>query len=69
MCDLQALENARLTPGARVLIQAGSGGVGVFAVQLAKHLFDAFVVSTTGPSNVDFVKVGTWTCNSRLPHK
>lgn len=44
-----------------MLIQAGSGGVGVFAVQLAKRLFDAFVVSTTGPSNVDFVKVGTRT--------
>ncbi len=32
-------------PGARVLIHAGSGGVGTFAIQLAKHL--GAVVTTT----------------------
>jgi len=35
----QALvETAKLTKGQRVFIQAGSGGVGTFAIQLARHL-------------------------------
>ena len=56
-CGLQALDSANLQPGARVLVHAGSGGVGHFAVQLAKHHWNAYVVSTAGPSNQDFVKV------------
>src|SRR5579859_5362696 len=43
----QALvEVARVKPGQKVFIQAGSGGVGAFAVQLAKHL-GATVATTT----------------------
>ena len=38
-------------PGARVLIQGGSGGVGHFALQLAKVHFKAYVVATGGPKN------------------
>ena len=34
-----------------------SGGVGVFAVQLARVLYDAEVVGTTGPNNLNFVRV------------
>lgn len=41
--------------GKRVLITAASGGVGIWAVQLA-HLSGAEVVGTCGTSNVDFVK-------------
>ncbi len=42
----QALvEIAQVKPGARVFIQAGSGGVGTVAIQLAKHL--GGVVATT----------------------
>ena len=42
----QALfESAHLKKGQRVFIQAGSGGVGTFAVQLAKHV--AATVATT----------------------
>ena len=38
-----------------MFIQAGSGGVGTFAIQLAKHL-GAFVATTTSTANVDWVK-------------
>jgi NADPH:quinone reductase-like Zn-dependent oxidoreductase len=52
----QALvEIAKLKKGQKVFIQAGSGGVGTFAIQLAKHL-GAFVATTTSTANVDWVK-------------
>lgn len=51
----QALvERADLRPGQKVLIHAGSGGVGTYAIQLAKHL-GATVATTTGPSNIEWV--------------
>lgn len=52
----QALvEIAQLKPGQKVFIQAGSGGVGTVAIQLAKHL-GAFVATTTSTPNVAWVK-------------
>lgn len=52
----QALvERGRLGPGQKVFIQAGSGGVGTIAIQLAKHL-GATVATTTSASNVDLVR-------------
>jgi NADPH:quinone reductase-like Zn-dependent oxidoreductase len=52
----QALvERANLQPGQKVLIHAGSGGVGTYAIQLAKHL-GATVATTAGTSNVDWVR-------------
>lgn len=52
----QALvETARLKKGQKVFIQAGSGGVGTIAIQLAKHL-GAFVATTTSAANVGLVK-------------
>src|SRR5438874_6152724 len=52
----QALvEVAKLKPGQKVFIQAGSGGVGTFAVQLAKHL-GATVATTTSANNITLVK-------------
>jgi alcohol dehydrogenase len=52
----QALvEIGQLKPGQKVFIQAGSGGVGSFAIQLAKHL-GAMVATTTGTSNIEFVR-------------
>jgi NADPH:quinone reductase-like Zn-dependent oxidoreductase len=52
----QALvERANLQPGQKVLIHAGSGGVGTIAIQLAKQL-GATVATTTSTSNVDLVK-------------
>ncbi|MEP7181810.1 MAG: NAD(P)-dependent alcohol dehydrogenase [Betaproteobacteria bacterium] len=53
---LQALvDHAHLAPGQRVLITAAAGGVGHYAVQLAKHL-GANVTAVCGPANVDFVR-------------
>jgi NADPH:quinone reductase-like Zn-dependent oxidoreductase len=52
----QALvEIGRLEPGQKVFIQAGSGGVGSFAIQLAK-LLGATVATTTSTKNVEMVK-------------
>src|SRR5438477_2818561 len=49
------IEKAKLKKGQKVLIQAGSGGVGTFAIQLAKHL-GATVATTTSTTNVALVK-------------
>lgn len=52
----QALvERAGLEQGQKILIHAGSGGVGTVAIQLAKHL-GATVATTTSTANVDLVK-------------
>lgn len=52
----QALvEVGNVKPGQKVFIQAGSGGVGTFAIQLAKHL-GATVATTTSTQNVELVK-------------
>jgi NADPH:quinone reductase-like Zn-dependent oxidoreductase len=52
----QALvERVGVTRGQKVLIHAGSGGVGTIAIQLAKHL-GATVATTTSTVNVDLVK-------------
>ena len=52
----QALkERAKLKPGQKVFIPAGSGGIGTFAIQLAKHL-GAKVGTTTSTSNVELVR-------------
>ncbi len=53
---VQALtDHARLERGQRVLITAAAGGVGHYAVQLAKHL-GAHVTAVCGPANVEFVR-------------
>ncbi len=52
----QALvEIANVKKGQKVFIQAGSGGVGTFAIQLAKYL-GAFVATTTSANNAALVK-------------
>lgn len=53
---LQALEKALPKPGQRILINGASGGVGMFAVQLAKVLFDLQVVALSSPASAEFVK-------------
>ena len=51
----RSIEKANLKKGQKVFIQAGSGGVGTFAIQLAKHL-GAIVATTTSTANIDWVK-------------
>jgi alcohol dehydrogenase len=52
----QALvELGKVKRGQKVFIQAGSGGVGTIAIQLAKHL-GATVATTTSTANVDLVR-------------
>src|SRR3989440_6699867 len=49
------IERANLEKGQKVLIHAGSGGVGTFAIQLAKHA-GATVATTTSTADLDLVK-------------
>lgn len=52
---LQVLKNqASIKHGDRVLIHAASGGVGHYAVQIAKHL-GAYVIGTSSAANKDFL--------------
>ncbi|MFK0166036.1 NADP-dependent oxidoreductase [Rhizobium sp. NPDC090279] len=52
----QALvERANVKKGQKVLIHAGSGGVGTIAIQLAKHV-GATVATTTSTANIDLVR-------------
>jgi len=50
---LQILKG-KIKKGDKVLIQAGSGGVGHFAIQIAKNM-GAFVITTASGKNRDFV--------------
>jgi len=49
------IEKGNLKKGQKVFIQAGSGGVGTFAIQLAKYL-GATVATTTSAANIELVK-------------
>jgi alcohol dehydrogenase len=52
---LQGFGRAQARASQRVLIHAGSGGVGTFAVQYARHL-GLHVTATTSSKNADFVR-------------
>ena len=54
LTTVQMFGRAGAKSGQRILIHAGSGGVGTFAVQYAKHL-GLHVTSTTSSKNADFV--------------
>lgn len=49
------VDHAKIKSGDKVLILGGSGGVGSFAVQLAKNV-GAYVAATTSTKNISFVK-------------
>ena len=51
----QSLEHAGIKENDKILIHAGSGGVGSFAIQYAKAK-GAYVYTTTSTSNVEWVK-------------
>ena len=55
LTSIQALERVGLKENDKVLIHAGSGGVGSFAIQYAKAK-GAYVYATTSTKNVDMVK-------------
>ena len=52
---LQALERGDIKSGDKVLIHAGSGGVGSAAIQIAKAM-GAYVYTTTSTKNMEWVK-------------
>ncbi|KAA5549110.1 NADP-dependent oxidoreductase [Adhaeribacter rhizoryzae] len=49
------VQQAKIKPGQRVFIQAAAGGVGHFAVQIAKHI-GAYVIGVASGNNADFLK-------------
>lgn len=52
----QALvETMQLQPGQKILIHGGAGGIGTFAIQLAKHI-GAYVATTAAADSADYVK-------------
>lgn len=55
LTTLQGFARVRARAGQRILIHAGAGGIGTFAVQYASHL-GLHVTTTTSSKNVDFVK-------------
>lgn len=54
MTALQMLRQLQVGPGSKVLIQAGAGGVGLFAIQLAK-LMGAYVATTASKQNAEYL--------------
>lgn len=49
------VEAARIAPGMRLLVHAGAGGVGGFALQLARH-FGAEVTTTCSAANTEYCR-------------
>ncbi|MFT4602298.1 MAG: NADPH:quinone reductase-like Zn-dependent oxidoreductase [Arenicella sp.] len=52
---LDSFEQMNIINGSRILIHAGSGGIGTFAIQYAKHL-GAHVITTCSASNIELLK-------------
>jgi len=49
------VEHIRLRPGQTILIHGGAGGIGSFAIQLAKHL-GAYVAATAADAAIRYVR-------------
>jgi alcohol dehydrogenase len=54
-CVQALVQRAQAQPGQRILIHAGSGGLGSFAVQYAKHALGLHVTTTTSRRNAGWV--------------
>ncbi len=52
---LQALDMLKLSKGSTIFIQGGSGGIGTYAIQMAKKLGARVIASCRGPA-VDYVR-------------
>lgn len=55
LTSIQAFEYAKIKTDDKVLIHAGSGGIGTFAIQYAKGK-GAYVYTTTSTTNIELVK-------------
>ena len=55
LTTLQGFARVKAQAGQRILIHAGAGGIGTFAIQYARYL-GLDVTTTTSSKNVDFVK-------------
>ena len=55
LTTLQGFAKVGARAGQRILIYAGAGGIGTFAIQYAKHV-GLHVTTTTSAKNADFVK-------------
>lgn len=49
------VDRAHASPGQSILVHAGSGGLGSFAIQYAKHVLQLRVATTTSSRNRDWV--------------
>lgn len=57
LTTIQALNKIqRPTAGKRILIQAGAGGVGTFAIQYAKHVLGMYVAATASAEKGDLLR-------------
>lgn len=52
---LQAFEAGKLQKDQRIFISKGAGGVGTFAIQLAKHVYGAHVITTGSEKKLDLL--------------